>query len=207
MKVIKLNNGMILKERYRAVDRVDNDMMIILTSDIMYGESYDRPQVDLIKDIQLTISQSTSPAIWKDLKDASRDETMELLALYIRNANDKIAEYNKLREDTQDAIDKATARNNTSRDDYDARCAAIAKKAEDDPTYVYTDEEREAVKWKDEFVDVPDKIIDLDDSDIIINDSVAGSVIIPLFDRDNEIDGVNYFIDIDKVITVGEKEA
>jgi hypothetical protein len=207
MKVIKLNNGMILKERYRAVDRVDNDMMIILTSDIMYGESYDRPQVDLIKDIQLTISQSTSPAIWKDLKDASRDETMELLALYIRNANDKIAEYNKLREDTQDAIDKATARNNKIRDDYDARCAAIAKKAEDDPTYVYTDEEREAVKWKDEFVDVPDKIIDLDDSDIIINDSVAGSVIIPLFDRDNEIDGVNYFIDIDKVITVGEKEA
>ncbi|OQY32016.1 MAG: hypothetical protein B6241_12380 [Spirochaetaceae bacterium 4572_59] len=198
MKAIKLNNGMILKEVNRYTDRNNNQMEVLLSSDVIYGEAYDPALVSFIKTVRLNIMKKREPILWGSLKDASRDEVLEKVFNDITAYKAAIQKQIDDKEANEVAVAEAQAVYEKAFAEWNAEKSKILKKIEMDPTYVLTEAESS-------YVETPPVITQVDEFKEILPLELAGE---NGFDylQDLIVNGQSMpeLVDFSEIIIVGE---
>jgi len=198
MKVIKLKNGMILKEVNRYTDRSMNQMEVVLSSDVIYGGTYEADQAGLIRQTRLVIQESREPNLWDEMKDMSRDQVIEKIHSDVEAYKAQILKQEKEKKAYEKALADAQTAYYAAFSEWEANKALILKKAEKDPTYVLTEAETRFIEKPpvmEEVVHVQEisslELIGRNGLDYLMNLITAG----------NEIPEL---LDFDQIITVGE---
>ncbi len=142
MKVIKLKNEMIIKEVSRNTDRIANRLEVVLTSDILYGDSYLSGQVTLIRQVRLAINKQSAPELWTTLKDAGRDALIERVYQDIAKYKDALTTQATARTNYDKAVATAQKKYDAELVVWESRKKEINQKIKDNPTYVPTDKEK-----------------------------------------------------------------
>ncbi len=172
MKVIKLKNGMIVKEVNRHTDRVGNQLEAVLVSDILYGDSYSPDQVTQIQQVRLVINKQSAPELWAALKDAGRDALIEQVYQDIAKYKDVMAAQATAQEKYDKAVAETQKKYNAELAAWESRTIGINQKIKDNPTYVLTAKEQASYD-PPEMKDVGEEPKVLEPVDLLVNLNLA----------------------------------